>query len=116
MLIIGTTIPVMQALEFTYGLFMSTEVAYYTYIYAKVDKKHYEKATSCTRAAFLVGKFTAGAVGQLMVNFNLLDYYQLNYLTFTGTKSKFFQSKNTQNCDVTRLNRFLIGNLFSFII
>lgn len=79
-LIFAKTVPVMKFLEFTYGLFMSTEVAYYTYIYAKVDKKYYEKVTSFTRAAILIGKFTGGVVGQTMVIFNLLDYFQLNYL------------------------------------
>lgn len=78
---LGTTVPHMQLVQFFYGLFISTEVAYYTYIYAKVDKQHYQKVTSHTRGAFLLGRFIAGVVGQLTTSFHLLDYEQLNYLT-----------------------------------
>ena len=77
----GTTIPHMQIVQFLYGLLMSTEVAYFTYIYAKVDKQHYQHVTSYTRGAFLLGRFMAGLVAQLTISFKLLDYEQLNYLT-----------------------------------
>ncbi|XP_014218184.1 thiamine transporter 2-like [Copidosoma floridanum] len=77
----GTTIGHMQAVQFLYGLMLSTEVAYYTYIYAKVDKQRYQKVTSHTRGAFLLGRFTAGVVAQLTTSFDLLDYEQLNYLS-----------------------------------
>lgn len=63
---------------------MATEVAYYTYIYAKVDKQYYQKVTSHTRAAVLSGRFIAGASGQLFVHFNVLDYRELNYVTLAG--------------------------------
>jgi len=33
----------LQIMEFVYGTYMATEVAYYTYIYAKVDKKIIQK-------------------------------------------------------------------------
>ncbi|XP_001602920.1 thiamine transporter 2-like [Nasonia vitripennis] len=80
----GTTIAHMQIVEFLYGLLLSTEVAYYTYIYAKVDKQHYQKVTSHTRGAFLLGRFSAGLVAQLTTSFNVLDYEQLNYLTIAS--------------------------------
>ncbi|KAL0269206.1 UNVERIFIED_CONTAM: hypothetical protein PYX00_007013 [Menopon gallinae] len=81
LLIVGKTIPVMQVVEFFYGFFMASEVAYYTYIYAKVDKEHYQKVTSHTRTAFLLGKASAGLSSQLLVEFHVLDYLQLNYIT-----------------------------------
>lgn len=59
----------------------STEVAYFTYIYAKVDREHYPKVTSYTHSAFLSGKFLAGLLGQLLVEFKAMDYHQLNYLS-----------------------------------
>lgn len=68
-----------------YGTYMSCEVAYYTYIYAKVDKQHYQKVTSHTRAAILTGRFLAGLSAQLFVHFDVLDYRELNYITF-GSK------------------------------
>ncbi|XP_058797969.1 thiamine transporter 2-like [Phymastichus coffea] len=77
----GTTIPHMQVVEFLYGLFFSTEVAYYTYIYAKVSKEHYQQVTSYTRGAFLCGRFASSLVAQLTTSFSVLDYEQLNYLT-----------------------------------
>lgn len=61
---------------------MATEVAYYTYIYAKVDKEHYLKVTSHTRAAILTGRFVAGAMGQALVTTEAMDYRQLNFITF----------------------------------
>lgn len=87
MIILGKTVIVFQILEFFYGLFMSTEVAYYTYIYAKVDKKHYQEVTGHTKAATLFGRSMAGIVAQL-TSFNLLNYHQLNFITLSGTQDK----------------------------
>lgn len=83
-IIFGKTIGAMQVVEFFYGLFLATDVAYYTYIYAKVNKQHYQKVTSHTRAAFLIGRFMSGLVAQLTTSFHILDYEQLNYLTLGG--------------------------------
>lgn len=81
LIILGQDVLTIQILEFFYGLFFSTEVAYYTYIYAKVDKKHYQEVTSHTKAASLFGRCMAGIVAQLTVSFDILDYHQLNYIT-----------------------------------
>lgn len=74
----------MQIVEFFYGLFLSAEVAYYTYIYAKVDRKHYQEVTGHTKAASLFGRCMSGIVAQLTVSFDILDYHQLNYITVSG--------------------------------
>lgn len=71
----------MQIVQFFYGFMLSTEVAYFTYMYAKVDKLHYQKVTSHTRCAFLLGRFMAGVVAQLTTSLNLLNYEELNYLS-----------------------------------
>ncbi|XP_076752468.1 thiamine transporter 2 [Xylocopa sonorina] len=84
LIIIGQDVFTMQILEFFYGLFLSTEVAYYTYIYAKVDKKHYQEVTSHTKAASLFGRCMSGIVAQLTVSFNILSYHDLNYITLTA--------------------------------
>ncbi|XP_017876698.1 thiamine transporter 1-like isoform X2 [Ceratina calcarata] len=81
LLVLGKDVLTMQILEFTYGLFFSTEVAYYTYIYAKVDRKHYEEVTGYTKAACLFGRCMAGIVAQLTVSFDILNYHQLNFFT-----------------------------------
>lgn len=84
MIIFGKTVLIFQILEFFYGLYFSTEVAYYTYIYAKVDKKHYQEVTSHTKAATLFGRSMASVIAQLTTSFDLLNYHQLNYLTVSA--------------------------------
>lgn len=87
LIVIGRTVLMMQIVEFFYGLFLSAEVAYYTYIYAKVDKKHYQEVTGHTKAASLFGRSMSGVVAQLTASFDLLDYQQLNYITITGMQN-----------------------------
>lgn len=71
----------LQFVEGIYGTYCATEIAYYSYIYAKTDKQHYQAVTSHTRAAILVGRFVAGVSSQLLVFFRVMNYRQLNYLT-----------------------------------
>ncbi|BES89597.1 folic acid Hypothetical protein [Nesidiocoris tenuis] len=54
----------MQVASSLTGLFYACELAYYTYIYAKVDKSHYQEVTGYTQAAGLVGKAISGIVAQ----------------------------------------------------
>lgn len=65
------------ALQVTYSAYVAAEVAYFAYIYAKVDKKHYLKVTSHTRAALLCGKLVSGLLGQAIVFSQLLNLRQL---------------------------------------
>ncbi|EDW84164.1 uncharacterized protein Dwil_GK13288 [Drosophila willistoni] len=83
MLIWTTSLLSLQILEFFYGTYMAAEVAYYTYIYAKVDKKYYPRVTSHTRAAMFVGKLVSGITSQLMINLDVMNYKELNYITLT---------------------------------
>lgn len=69
-----------------YGTFMAAEVAYYTYIYAKVPKQYYAQVTSHTRAAILAGRCFSGILAQLLVEFEVMDYKGLNYISFSGKK------------------------------
>lgn len=41
--------------------------------------------TGFTKAAILGGRFMAGATGQLLVSFRLMDLRELNYITLVGT-------------------------------
>ncbi|KZC05194.1 Thiamine transporter 2 [Dufourea novaeangliae] len=84
LIIFGKDVLTLQIVEFFYGLFLSTEVAYYTYIYATVDKKHYQEVTSHTKVASLLGRCLAGIVAQLTTSLDLLNYHQLNYLTLSA--------------------------------
>lgn len=68
-------------MEFSYGIVTATEIAYYTYIYAKITPEHYKKATSFVRAATLFGKFLSGSLAQILVSTGAMDYHQLNYIS-----------------------------------
>lgn len=70
-----------KALQVFYGTYMATEVAYYTYIYATIDRKHYQKVTGFTRSATLSGRFFAGVTAQLLISFHVMNLRQLNYIT-----------------------------------
>jgi thiamine transporter 2/3 len=72
-------------MEVFYSFFLAAEVAYYTYIYAQVDKKHYQKVTSHTRAADLIGRALSGVVSQILVSTGTLDYYELNFISVAGS-------------------------------
>ena len=74
----------MQFMEFTYGIATSTEVAYYTYIYAKVPSDKYKQVSSYARATLLFGRFSSGLLSQLLTSYDVLDYGQLNYVSFVS--------------------------------
>lgn len=84
MLIWTKSLKNLQILEIFYGTYMATEIGYFTYIYAKVDKEHYLKVTSYARAAVLSGRFIAGTIGQIFVYTKLMDYRQLHILTLSA--------------------------------
>lgn len=88
MLLWTTSLEALKVLEFFYGTYMATEVAYYTYIYAKVDKKYYPRVTSHTRAAMFLGKLVAGTSGQVLIILRVMDYRDLNYITFASKDYK----------------------------
>ena len=67
-----------------YGFFMASEVAYYTYMYAKVDKEKYQKVTGHARASLLSGRFIASVLAQILVSFNLMNLRELNYISLGG--------------------------------
>lgn len=75
--------------QICYGFFMAAEVAYYTYIYAKVDKEEYQRVTGYTRASFLAGRFLAATIAQILISFKWMNVRDLNYISFAG-KVKIF--------------------------
>lgn len=71
----------LQVAEVFYGTYKSADVAFWSYIYARVDKSCYQKITSYTKSASQLGKF-AGAVGaQILLFYGLVDYLDLNYVS-----------------------------------
>ena len=63
---------------------MAAEIAYYTYMYAKVEKSKYQKVTGHARAAILSGRFLASVLAQLIVSFDWMDLRELNYISLGG--------------------------------
>lgn len=64
---------------------MAAEVAYYTYMYAKVEKQRYQKVTGQTRASLLSGRFVASVIAQAVISTETMDVRQLNYISLGGT-------------------------------
>ncbi|KAG4067750.1 hypothetical protein HA402_005522 [Bradysia odoriphaga] len=81
MLLWTKSLGALQTVEVFYGTYMATEVAYYTYIYAKVERDKYQQVTGFTKAAVLCARFLAGVVAQLLVSFHLMDLRELNYIS-----------------------------------
>ncbi|KAL4707642.1 hypothetical protein ACJJTC_006992 [Scirpophaga incertulas] len=73
-----------QVSQYLYGVYMATEVAYLTYIYAKVDADKYPLVSSYTRIAALAGRFLSGMSAQLLTHYDVMNYRDLNYITFAA--------------------------------
>lgn len=69
LLVFASGVQWMQLMQFFYGIATSTEVAYYAYIYSKVDEDKYQKVTSFTRAATLSAIFLSSITGQVLLIF-----------------------------------------------
>lgn len=80
----------LQIVQVLYGYFMAAEVAYYTYIYARVDRSQYQRVTGHVRAATLTGRFSASLLGQLLYSFNAMNIRELNYITLSAQGASFF--------------------------
>uniref|UniRef100_A0AAG5D3A1 Reduced folate carrier n=1 Tax=Anopheles atroparvus TaxID=41427 RepID=A0AAG5D3A1_ANOAO len=72
----------LQVVQVLYGTYMASEVAYYTYIYAKISREKYQQVTGNTRAAVLLGRFLSGVISQALVSSGAMNVRDLNYITF----------------------------------
>lgn len=71
-------------MEVFYGTMIACEVAYYTYVYSKVDKKHYKVVSGHMKIACLLGRLVSSLFAQLMIDNKILTVAHLNYLTLIG--------------------------------
>lgn len=71
-------------MEVFYGTMIACEVAYYTYVYSKVDKKHYKVVSSHMKMACLIGRLVSSLLAQTLIDNHLLTVAHLNYLTLAG--------------------------------
>jgi len=67
--------------EVFYGIASSAEVAYYTYIYAKVKRDNFKKVTSYVHTAIIIGNLVAALSAQTLISTELLDIRQLTFIT-----------------------------------
>ena len=74
----------MRLMQLLYGIASATEVAYYSYIYVMIDKKHYKYATSFTRAAVLLGRALSGYLGQALYSTGVLNLLGLHYFSLAS--------------------------------
>lgn len=73
-----------QLTTFFSGLHIATDIAYFTYIYAKVERDRYQQVTSNTRSAILVGRCLGAITSQLFVLYNVLNPLQMVYISFAS--------------------------------
>jgi len=71
-------------MEVFYGTMIACEVAYYTYVYSKVDKKYYKIVSSHMKMACLIGRLVSALLAQVLIDNHILIVSELNYLTLAG--------------------------------
>ncbi|XP_035906112.1 thiamine transporter 1-like isoform X2 [Anopheles stephensi] len=95
----------LQVVQVLYGAYMASEVAYYTYIYAKISREKYQQVTGNTRAAILLGRFLSGVISQILVSTGAMNVRDLNYITLGNNSpadpSKTIETGNTKEEPVT---------------
>jgi len=65
-----------------FGFFYSSEVAFTTYLYAKVDdKQYYQKITSSVKASMLSGRFLSVLIAQIIISTHALNEAYLVYIS-----------------------------------
>ncbi|XP_034248130.1 thiamine transporter 1-like [Thrips palmi] len=87
LIIFGPSKTYVQGAEVFYGLFMASEIAYSTYMYASCQKEAYQKVTSYTRIALQAGRLLSGCLSQLLISCDILNFHELNYLSLAGLLS-----------------------------
>jgi len=71
-------------MEVFYGTMTACEVAYYTYVYSKVDKKYYKTVSSHMKMACLIGRLVSALLAQTLIDNHILTVPHLNHLTLAG--------------------------------
>ncbi|XP_026805125.1 LOW QUALITY PROTEIN: thiamine transporter 1-like [Rhopalosiphum maidis] len=80
----------MKIMEVFYGTMTACEVAYYTYVYSKVDKKYYKTVSSHMKMACLIGRLVSALLAQTLIDNHILTVSHLNYLTLAGATASIF--------------------------
>ncbi|VDO30156.1 unnamed protein product [Haemonchus placei] len=86
----GEGVRQMQLMQMFFGVASASKVAYYSYMYAVVDKKHYRKVTSYARSAALVGKLLGFGLAQTLISTGIGSYLLLNEISLIAVCIVFF--------------------------
>ncbi|XGW35202.1 hypothetical protein V3C99_018879 [Haemonchus contortus] len=86
----GEGVRQMQLMQMFFGVASASKVAYYSYMYAVVDKKHYRKVTSYARSAALVGKLLGFGLAQVLISTGIGSYFLLNQISLIAVCIVFF--------------------------
>ncbi|KAI1716057.1 reduced folate carrier domain-containing protein [Ditylenchus destructor] len=89
-LIFGRSVFSQQLGQVLYGCATATEVAYFAYIYVKVDRSKYALVTVWTRAALQIGKCFSYILSQFIIMYNWGDLLTLNYISLGSLILTFF--------------------------
>ncbi|KAJ8030515.1 thiamine transporter 2 [Holothuria leucospilota] len=77
-MIFGSTVGLMKFMQCLYGVATAADIGYFAYLYAVVPTERYQAVSSYTRASYLAGRFSAAALGQLLITFDVINYAGLN--------------------------------------
>uniref|UniRef100_F1L3E0 Folate-like transporter 2 n=1 Tax=Ascaris suum TaxID=6253 RepID=F1L3E0_ASCSU len=67
-----------------YGIASAAEIAFYSYIYAKVEKGEYQKLTSWTRASTMAGRTFGYLLSQLIIITRIGNYLIVNEISLAS--------------------------------
>ncbi|XP_037903830.1 folate transporter 1-like isoform X2 [Hermetia illucens] len=84
MVISATTSEAIGAIQVLHGTYKSAELAYFTYIYAKVEKKYFFTVSVLTRSTGLFSSAISSALGELLVNSGSCTEANLNYISLAA--------------------------------
>lgn len=70
-----------QATTFSSTVASAAEIAYFTYIYAKVDRERYQQVTSNSRSACLFGRSTGAMMSQFFMMYGVMNAQELIYIS-----------------------------------
>ncbi|KAK0395803.1 hypothetical protein QR680_001436 [Steinernema hermaphroditum] len=77
-LVFGHSVASQQLGMISYGIASASEVAFFSYIYAKLEKDQYQRLTSWTRAATMGGRTIGYLLSQFIILTQLGNYLTLN--------------------------------------
>ena len=84
-LIFGTGVGPMVAMQITYAAATSVNVVYFAYVYMVFRQVDYQRATACIHAAYHVGNALGSGLGQVLVTYGKWPLLRLFYLSLAFT-------------------------------